>query len=134
MVELRRAVAPLAVPLERLVNNTDLPVPTEIRRYLRDVADHQATVSDHISYFDEALSGLVNAALAKISVQQNTDMRKISAWVAIAAVPTMLAGIWGMNFSAMPELDWRFGYPVALVIMTGVSVYLRMRFKRSGWL
>ncbi|MFJ2664457.1 magnesium and cobalt transport protein CorA [Nocardia fluminea] len=134
VVELRRAVAPLAVPLERLVNNTDLPVPTEIRRYLRDVADHQATVSDHISYFDEALSGLVNAALAKISVQQNTDMRKISAYAAMAAVPTMIAGVYGMNFDHMWLLHQVWGYPVVLIVMAVLCAALFRSFRRNGWL
>jgi magnesium transporter len=67
-------------------------------------------------------------------VRQNEDMRKISAWVAIAAVPTLLAGVWGMNFDSMPELNWQFGYPVALAIMVSISLYLYSRFKRSGWL
>lgn len=134
VVELRRAVAPLAVPLERLVNNTDLPVPTEIRRYLRDVADHQVSVSDHISYFDEALSSLVNAALAKISVQQNTDMRKISAYAAMAAVPTMIAGVYGMNFDYMWELHQPWGYPVVVMVMVVLCAALFRSFRRNGWL
>ncbi len=134
VVELRKAVAPLAVPLERLVNNIDLPVPTEIRRYLRDVADHQTTVADHIGFFDEALSGLVNAALAKISVQQNTDMRKISAWAAMAAVPTAIAGIYGMNFDYMPELHQKWGYPAVLCTMVVICVLLFRSFRRNGWL
>ncbi|WP_410870481.1 magnesium and cobalt transport protein CorA [Nocardia sp. A7] len=134
VVELRRAVAPLAVPLERLVNNTDLPVPTEIRRYLRDVADHQVSVADQISYFDEALSGLVNAALAKISVQQNTDMRKISAYAAMAAVPTMIAGVYGMNFDHMWELHQVWAYPVVLLVMAGLCALLFRSFRRNGWL
>jgi magnesium transporter len=69
-----------------------------------------------------------------VSVQQNDDMRKISAWVAIAAVPTALAGIYGMNFDHMPELHWQYGYPLALILMATVCVVLYRLFKQSGWL
>ncbi|MFC6013934.1 magnesium and cobalt transport protein CorA [Nocardia lasii] len=134
VVELRRAVAPLMIPLDRLVRDKDLPVPQEIRRYLRDVSDHEASVSDHIGYFDDALSGLVNAALAKISVQQNTDMRKISAYAAMAAVPTLIAGIYGMNFDQMWILHQWWGYPATLVVMIVLCLWLLRSFRRNGWL
>jgi magnesium transporter len=77
---------------------------------------------------------VLDANLAQVSVQQNEDMRRISAWVAIAAAPTMLAGIWGMNFNHMPELRWRLGYPMALAIIGGTMLLLYRLFKRSGWL
>ena len=67
-------------------------------------------------------------------MQQNDDMRRISAWVAIAAVPTMIAGIYGMNFDNMPELHWRYGYPMALTLMVVLCLTLYRSFKRSGWL
>ena len=82
---------------------------------MRDVLDHATTAADQITSYDEMLSSLVQAALAKVGTQQNTDMRKISAWVAIAAVPTMIAGIYGMNFDDMPELHQVWGYPVVLL-------------------
>lgn len=134
VVELRRAVNPLAAPLDTLVKNADLPLDPEVRRYFRDVADHHTTVSERITDFDDSLSSLINAALAKITVQQNTDMRKISAWVAIAAVPTMIAGIYGMNFEHMPELKWTWGYPVVLLLITGICGTLLMLFRRNNWL
>ncbi|MFD3592000.1 magnesium and cobalt transport protein CorA [Nocardia sp. NPDC058640] len=134
VVQLRSAVSPLAIPLAKLTTDPDLPIPTEIRRYMRDVADHHTSVSDHISYFDEALSGLVNAALAKISVQQNTDMRKISAWAAMAAVPTAIAGIYGMNFDHMWELHQVWGYPAVLGTMVVICLFLYRSFRRNGWL
>ena len=77
---------------------------------------------------------MLNANLAQVGVQQNTDMRRISAWVAIIAVPTMIAGIYGMNFDHMPELHWRLGYPFALGLMAVVCSLLYRAFKRSGWL
>ncbi|WP_280217908.1 magnesium and cobalt transport protein CorA [Nocardia neocaledoniensis] len=134
VVELRRAVAPLGPPLQTLVQNLDLPVPKEIRRYLRDVADHHTSVTEHVTYFDESLSGLVNAALAKISVQQSTDMRKIAAYAAMAAVPTMIAGIYGMNFDYMWELHQPAGYPVVVAIMIVLCGLLFRSFRRNKWI
>ncbi|MFF0542906.1 magnesium/cobalt transporter CorA [Nocardia thailandica] len=134
VVELRRGVVPLGVPLQQLTTNENLPVPKEIRRYLRDVNDHHTEVSETISEFDERLSNLVNAALAKISVQQNTDMRKISAYAAMAAVPTMIAGIYGMNFEHMPELRWGWGYPGVVALMVVLCVALLITFRRNKWL
>jgi magnesium transporter len=72
--------------------------------------------------------------MARVSVQQNDDMRKISAWVAIAAIPTAVAGIYGMNFTHMPELDWWFGYPMAIGLMLLLGLVLYLIFKRRGWL
>ncbi|WP_431952359.1 magnesium and cobalt transport protein CorA [Nocardia lijiangensis] len=134
VVELRRAVNPLAAPLQLLAHKPDLPIAKEIRRYLRDVADHHTTVAERISDFDESLSELVSAALAKMTVQQSTDMRKISAWVAIAAVPTMIAGVYGMNFDHMPELKWTYGYGMVLLIMATVCTGLFITFRRNNWL
>jgi magnesium transporter len=84
--------------------------------------------------FDDLLGSVLNANLAQVGVQQNSDMRRISAWVAIAAVPTAIAGIYGMNFDHMPELRWTLGYPMALLLMATICVGLYRGFKRSGWL
>ncbi|MBU3063470.1 magnesium and cobalt transport protein CorA [Nocardia sp. NEAU-G5] len=134
VVELRRAVAPLSLPLQMLSHDTNLPLPKEIRRYFRDVADHHTATVDRVRDFDESLSALINAALARVSMQQNTDMRKISAWAAIAAVPTMIAGIYGMNFENMPELRWAWGYPVVLVIILTICTGLFITFRSNDWL
>lgn len=134
IVELRRSVAPLASPLHRLGQDSGLGVPKEVRRYLRDVSDHHTRVAEHVGEFDEVLSTLVEAALAKVALQQNTDMRKISAWVAIAAVPTMVAGIYGMNFDHMPELQWHLGYPVVLGLIATICIGLFATFRRNHWL
>jgi magnesium transporter len=105
-----------------------------MRPFLRDVADHVARVVDQIDNFDELLTSVLGANLAQVSVRQNNDMRQISAWVAIAAVPTMIAGIYGMNFEHMPELHWRYGYGLALAVMATACLLLYRAFKRSGWL
>ncbi|MFB8002662.1 magnesium and cobalt transport protein CorA [Nocardia sp. NPDC056000] len=133
IVELRRAVSPLATPLQ-LLGRPETPLPKEVRRYLRDVADHHTAVTERIRDFDETLSALVNAAVAKTAVQQNTDMRKISAGVAIAAVPTMIAGIYGMNFEHMPELHQVWGYPAVLTLMFTLCAGLLVLFRRIKWL
>ena len=96
--------------------------------------DHLTQVVDQVAAFDELLNTLVNANLAQVSVAQNEDMRKISAWVAIAAVPTMVAGVYGMNFDNMPELHWRFGYFLVLSLVITACVLLFMAFKRNHWL
>jgi magnesium transporter len=134
IVELRKSVNPLASPLQRLGHDTTVGISKEVRRYLRDVQDHHTIVAERIAEFDEVLSALVEAALAKVAVQQNTDMRKISAWVAIAAVPTMIAGIYGMNFDQMPELRWNFGYPVVLCVIVTICTGLFVTFRRNHWL
>jgi magnesium transporter len=105
-----------------------------MRLLFRDVADHLLRVIDHVESYDRLLTDVLNAHLAQITVQQNSDMRKISAWVAIAAVPTMIAGIYGMNFEHMPELKWQYGYFIVLAVMAVTCGSLYRAFRRSGWL
>ena len=135
VLEFKRAAAPLAAPLRMLHDGSRSPLPDkEVRLLLRDVADHLLRVIDHVESYDRLLTDILNAHLAQVSVQQNSDMRKISAWVAIAAVPTMLAGIYGMNFENMPELRWHYGYYAVLAVMVVVCAGLYRAFKKSGWL
>ena len=134
VVELRRAVAPLATELQRISGEHDDLVDVEIRRYMRDVLDHTIKASERIASYDELLSSLVEAATGKVAMQQNVDMRKISAWVAIAAAPTALAGIYGMNFENMPGLDWAYAYPTVLVVMAVICLLLYRTFRRNDWL
>lgn len=134
VVELRRAVAPLSVPFERMQTDYRDLISKEVRRYLRDVADHQTRAAEQIAGYDELLSSLVQAALARVGMQQNTDMRKMSAWAGIIAVPTMIAGIYGMNFDRMPVLHWAFGYPMVVAGMCVISAVLYRAFRRNGWL
>jgi magnesium transporter len=135
VLEFRRAAAPLSEPLRMLYQSPRSPVPEgELRLQLRDVSDHLHTVIDHIESYDRLLTDMLGAHLAQISVQQNDDMRKISAWVAVAAVPTMIAGIYGMNFDYMPELRWHWGYFVVVGVMAAACGSLFAAFKRTGWL
>jgi magnesium transporter len=135
VLEFRRAAVPLAGPLSLLHDGSRSPISDkEMRLLLRDVADHLLKVIDHVESYDRLLTDVLNAHLAQISVQQNSDMRKISAWVAIAAVPTMLAGIEGMNFQHMPELAQVWGYPAMLALMAVSCLVLYRAFRRSKWL
>jgi magnesium transporter len=109
-------------------------VPDDIREYFRDVEDHLTRVRDQISGFDELLSSILQACLARVTMAENEDMRRISAWVAIAAVPTAICAIYGMNFRYMPELHWRFGYPMVLVLIAAICLLLYRGFRRNGWL
>ncbi|MCV7257464.1 magnesium/cobalt transporter CorA [Mycobacterium shimoidei] len=134
VVELRRCVNPLSVPFQRMQTQHKDLISKEVRRYLRDVADHQTYAADQIAGYDEMLSSLVQAALARVGMQQNTDMRKMSAWAGIIAVPTMIAGIYGMNFEWMPILHKAWGYPVVLVVMMIICMVLYRTFRRNQWL
>jgi magnesium transporter len=134
VVELRRCVNPLSVPFARFQTEHKDLISKEVRRYLRDVGDHQSHAADQIASYDENLSSLVQAALARVEMQQNTDMRKISAWAGILAVPTMIAGIYGMNFEYMPILKWHWGYPAVLIGMVVIVALLYRNFRRRDWL
>ncbi len=134
VVELRRAVSPLTDDLEWLNNENQDLLSKEVRRQMRDVLDHQILAADRIAEYDEMLSALVQAALAKVGMQQNQDMRKISAWAAMAAVPTAIAGIYGLNFENMPELTWTWGYPAVLLLMVTICSFLYRTFRRNHWL
>jgi magnesium transporter len=134
VIEFRRGVRPLIEPMARLASGLVPRVDDKLHPFFRDVADHAVRVSEQVDGFDDLLTSVLNANLAQVGVQQNADMRRISAWVAIVAVPTMIAGIYGMNFEHMPELRWRFGYLLAVGVMVVSCVGLYRAFKRSGWL
>jgi magnesium transporter len=134
VLEFRQAVLPLADPLEALAAG-ELPhtdgAPSE---YFRDVHDHLLRARDRIEATDALLTSVLSANLAQVGVRQNEDMRKISAWVAIIAMPTMIAGVYGMNFDHMPELQWLLGYPFALTLMVVSCLALYLLFRRREWL
>jgi|CXWL01.1.fsa_nt_gi magnesium transporter len=131
--ELLVAIDSLQDPLNRLIRVVGPLMTADVLAELSESADQL----DRTVVRTQSLSGLLDAALtaslAQISVQQNEDMRKISAWVAMAAVPTLVAGIYGMNFDTFPELHWTYGYPLVLVAMGAVVLSMHRAFKRSGW-
>jgi magnesium transporter len=155
VAEFRRAVVPLAHPMSRLSEGTVPNVARSAAPFFRDVHDHVLRAAEAIEGHDRTLSDVLQADLArvsarqseiaarqseiateqnKIAVRQNEDMRKISAWAAIALVPTMIAGVYGMNFEYLPELRWHYGYYMVLGLMFGVCAVLYRLFRRNGWL
>jgi magnesium transporter len=134
IAEVRRAVMPLREPMRRFATGQLAGIDEDTATYFRDVADHLHRVSEVVDNLDTLLSTAFDAHLARISVQQNDDMRKISAGAAIVVVPTMIAGIYGMNFDHMPELHWTYGYGFAWALMIGTALALFALFKKSGWL
>lgn len=134
LLELKRAVAPLDRPLQILASHSLPPFGPDIQPYFRDVVDHLNRVAEQITSFDGLLDSILQAHLAQVTVAQNEDMRKITAWAAIIAVPTMVCGVYGMNFEHMPELRWTYGYPLALGVMAVACFVLHRSFRRNGWL
>ena len=134
VLEFQAAALPLGEALEELCSGNFAVVPETLHEYFRDVEDHLRRVNGRIENFRQLLDSALEANLTQVSMRQNEDMRKISAWVAIAVVPTMIAGIYGMNFEHMPELEWSFGYPTVLGLILAVCAFLYWRFKRAGWL
>jgi len=132
MVELKRAVLPLQEPLARLLDLT--VVPPGLRPYLVDVRGRLARAADRVAGFDDLLNSILQARLTQVTLEQNNDMRMIAAWAAIAAIPTVGAGIYGMNFTNMPGITARYGFSVTVVIIVLVCSGLFWRFKRAGWL
>ncbi len=134
LMSLRRAVTPLEQPLQKLAEREIEVIPQPMRSYFRDVLDHAIRVRDQVGSLDELLSSILQASLARTSLADNEDVRKISAYAGIIAVPTAIAGIYGMNFRFMPELDWPWGYPLVLLVIALSCVLLYRGFKRNGWL
>jgi magnesium transporter len=134
LLALRRAVAPLTEVCNRLMRFDFPHIPEDTRPYFRDVYDHILRLNETIDAQRELLTSALEAHLSLMSVAQNEHMRRITAWAAMIAVPTMIAGVYGMNFSNMPELQWRFGYYGALVLMLVACAGLFVGFRRSGWL
>ena len=134
LLELKRAVVPLSRPLEELSTRPIQVVAPEIQAYFRDVSDHLLRAKEQIAAFDELLNSILQAHLAQVTVAQNEDMRKITAWAAVIAVPTMVCGVYGMNFDHMPELHWTFGYPLVMGVIAVACGVLYRGFRRNGWL
>ena len=134
MLQFYRAAAPLGEPVDRLARGHYDIIPPEVRTYFRDVNDHLLRVHEQLESFRDLLTSVLGANLTQITVRQNEDVRKISAGVAIVAVPTLIAGIYGMNFEHMPELRWEYGYPAAVALMATICSGLYVFFRRVGWL
>ncbi|MEP7019697.1 MAG: magnesium/cobalt transporter CorA [Pseudonocardiales bacterium] len=141
VVQFQRAAVPMHDAVSSLIHGPHPTIHEDAREYVRDVQDHLTRSIDHLAAMDTLLNGVLSANLAEVGIRQadvgirqNEDMRKISAWVAIVAVPTLIAGVYGMNFDHMPELRWKYGYGMALALMAACCGGLYRSFKRNGWL
>ena len=134
IIEFRHAIDPLLSPLQKLASEGAAHVPNTLTPFFRDTLDHLSRASDAAAGLDSLLVSALQADMAHVQVQQNADMRKITSYVALASVPTMVAGIYGMNFDVMPELRWKFGYPLVVGSLVLVTAILYRKFKKSGWL
>jgi magnesium transporter len=135
VIEFQRAVKPLTGILGNLIAGFEkYKVDAELQRYLRDVQDHAIEVNERVAGFRELLQNILSVNLTLVGLQQNNEVKRISAWAAILFAPTLVGTVYGMNFDHMPELHWLVGYPFALVLMLVVSVALYAIFKRRDWL
>ncbi len=134
LAECRRAVLPLREPMSRFAAGAVSGLDAETGHYFRDVADHLSRVVEAIDGLETLLSAAFEAHLAQISIQQNDDMRRVSATVGLIAAPTLVGSVYGMNFEHMPELDWPLGYPLALLLMAASSFSVWVLSRRAGWL
>ena len=134
VIEFRHAIDPLLSPLQQIASMGARNIPPDLTPFFRDTLDHLARASDAASGLDTLLTSALQAEIAQVQLQQNEDMRKITSYVALASVPTMVAGIYGMNFEFMPELQWKFGYPMVVGSLFLLTALLYRKFKKSGWL
>jgi magnesium transporter len=134
VLRLHGAIVPLEEPVAGLAKGRYGLIAEELYSYFRDVHDHLVRMAGHVGSLRELLNSVLTANLTQASVRQNEDVRKISAWAAIIAVPTLISGIYGMNFRHMPELGWTLGYPAALTLMALVCLTLYRYFHKVGWL
>ena len=134
LLEIKRAVSPLVDICNRLMRFDLGLIPDDTRPYIRDVYDHSVRINEMVDTLRELLTSALEANLSLISVAQNESMKKLAAWAAIIAVPTMVAGVYGMNFEVMPELRWAYGYPLVMGVTVMICGLLYVRFRRAGWL
>ncbi|MBX3027457.1 magnesium/cobalt transporter CorA [bacterium] len=130
----KRAVSPLVDICNRLMRFDLAVIPEDTRPYFRDVYDHAIRINETIDTLRELVTSALEAKLSLISVEQSDITKKLAAWAAIIAVPTMIAGIYGMNFEFIPELRWHYGYPSVVAMMLGICGFLYWRFRAAGWL
>jgi magnesium transporter len=133
LVQLRRLAAPMRQAVDRLSDDAPL-VNERLAPYLRDVTDHLIRSIELADGVREILTTIVDIRVAQAANQLNEVMKKLTAWAAIVLVPTLIAGIYGMNFRHMPELDWRLGYPLSLGMMGLAGLLLYVGFRKRGWL
>ncbi len=134
VIDFHRAVWPLLAPLDAASRGAFPGIDEQLRRYMRDVADHAKRIDDTVNSQRELLTSILEANLALVSVNQNEVVKKISGYAALITVPTFIASVYGMNFKHMPELGWTAGYPLALALMAATVAFLFTILRRARWL
>lgn len=133
-MQIRHAAGPLLDATSKLISDRGPAVCAAGREYFRDVHDHLSRINGTIDSVREMIGTAIQVNLSMVAIEESEDNKKLAAWAGIFAVATAFAGIWGMNFKSMPELDWAYGYPIALLVIVASSSFIYLRFKRAGWL
>ena len=134
LVTLKHAVGPLLEASSKLHGGRVPQMCAGMGEYFRDVYDHLSRLNQSIDSIRDMVTMAMSVHLSLSTMQENETTKRLAAYAALVAVPTMIAGLYGMNFENMPELRWSMGYPVALLIMVAIDVYLFYRFRKTGWL
>ncbi len=134
VMQLKHAVSPLMEATSKLFGGRVPPMLVNSGNYFRDVYDHLYRINNAIDAIRDTINTAIQVNLSMVAIDESVVNKRLAAWAAIFAVATAFAGIWGMNFKAMPELEWKYGYPAALLLMTAVCGYLYRRFRKARWL
>jgi magnesium transporter len=134
LMTLKHAVAPLVEAAGRLYGGRVPHVCAGLGEYFRDVYDHLFRLNQSIDTLRDTVTTAIQVNLAMITIGESENTKRLSAYAALVAVPTMIAGVYGMNFEHMPELKWTFGYPLTIAVMAAIDTYLFVRFRKAGWL
>jgi magnesium transporter len=134
LVILKHAVGPLHEAVGKLYGGRVPRICEKTQEYFRDIADHLTRLNQMVDSLREMVTTAISVSLSMITLQENETVKRLAAYAALVAVPTMIAGVYGMNFDVMPELKWRYGYPFALALMFVIDGYLFFRFRKAKWL
>ena len=134
LVTLKHAVGPLHEAVGKLYGGRVPAVCTYTQEYFRDISDHLLRLNQSIESLRDMVTTAISVNLSMITLQENETTKRLAAYAALVAVPTMIAGVYGMNFDNMPELKWAYGYPVSLAMMVGIDAWLFWRFRKAKWL
>ena len=134
LMVLKHATEPLIEAMGRLHGGRVVPLCVSLQEYFRDVHDHLVRLNQSIDSLRDMLTTATSVNLSLITIQENEVVKRLASYAALVAVPTMIAGIYGMNFQHMPELNWIYGYPLAVISMAAIDIYLFYRFRKAKWL
>jgi magnesium transporter len=131
---MKHAVAPLLEGVSNLTGGRVPPLCAKLTEYFRDISDHLQRLNQTADSIRDSITTAITVNLSMVNLQENETMKRLAAYAALLAIPTAIAGIYGMNFQYMPELKWRYGYALCLLVIAGIDLYLYFRFKKIKWL